>query len=96
VGFQNSENDILLARTAHVLYAHGFRKFNQLADGLFLQLPQAHQVPAFLKITLQNDLIGRKSGMVFLMRSVGGGATCSFLVLPVTLSSTGRLCATAC
>jgi hypothetical protein len=56
VSLQDAENDVLLARAAHVLEAHGLGQLDEVADRPLLQLGEVHRAAAAREVGLGDDL----------------------------------------
>ena len=56
VRLEHAENDVLLARAAHVLEAHGLGQLDQIADRTLLELRQIHRAAAAREVRRRNDL----------------------------------------
>ena len=70
---ENAENDVLLARTAHVLKGHRLGELDQVTDRALFQLAQVHRAAAARQIRRRYDLqviaALRQVAVVFLRRS---------------------------
>ena len=53
---EDAEDDVLLARAAHVLEAHGLGQLDEVADRALLELRQIHRAAAAREIRRRNDL----------------------------------------
>jgi hypothetical protein len=53
---EDAEDDVLLARAAHVLETHGLGQLDQIADRALLELGEVHRAAAAREIGRRNDL----------------------------------------
>ena len=56
VRLEHAEDDVLLARAAHVLETHGLGQLDQIADRPLLELRQVHRAAAAREVGRRNDL----------------------------------------